>query len=110
MMIQMDEPLVPAATPPADKERWGLLEEGAALFDQERLAEQRQYSRNDPQLALAAFADNRQRSLGFLAALSDAQWVRGAIHPAYGRVDFDDLTSILAWHDQNHISQLTAGL
>jgi len=110
MMIQMDEPMVPSATAPTDRERWGLLEDGAALFDQVRLVEQRQYARNDPHLALAAFAQNRRQILGFLAALTDAQWVRGAIHPAFGRVDFDGFTGILASHDESHIAQLQVGI
>jgi len=110
MMIQMDEPMVPSATAPTDRERWGLLEEGAALFDQVRLVDQRQYARNDPILALEAFAQNRGQVLAFLGALTDAQWVRGAIHPAFGRVDFDGFTGILASHDDSHIAQLKVGI
>lgn len=110
MMIQMDEPLIPAAFMPEDKERWALLEDGATLFDQVGMVEQRQYARNDPHQALDTFAGNRRRVLAFLSALSDAQWVRRAIHPGYGQLDFHGLTGILAWHDDNHLAQLRAGL
>jgi len=51
MMLWTDEPKVPAAFLPSDRQTWGLLEDGATLVDPDRWAEERQYLRNDAGLA-----------------------------------------------------------
>jgi hypothetical protein len=106
MMLRMDDPSVPAAGMPADPVAWGLIEDGAWLFDPERWAEDRQYARDDPPASAATFARNRARTLASLDALAEADWDRGSIHPLYGRLTFDDWTAVLAWHDDNHLAQL----
>lgn len=106
MMLRMDDPSVPAAGMPADPVAWGLIEDGAWLFDPERWAEDRQYGRDDPLASAAAFERNRVRTLAFLDRLAPGQWARGSIHPLYGRLTFDDWTAVLAWHDDNHLAQL----
>jgi hypothetical protein len=110
MMIQMDDPRVPSTSTPADPKGWGLLEDGAKLFDEKRIAEERQYLRNDPRKALDSFRDRRRDTLGFLERLSAEQWRRGAIHPVFGRITFDDFVAIEAWHDDNHVNQLRESL
>ena len=106
MMLRMDDPSVPAAGMPADPEAWGLIEDGAWLFDPERWAADRQYGRDDPVASLEAVARNRRQTLAFLDRLTTEQWSRGSVHPLYGRLTFDDWTAILAWHDANHLAQL----
>ena len=106
MMLRMDDPSVPATGTPDDPVAWGLIEEGAWLMDPGRWARDRQYLRDDPFESASAFGRHRAQTLAFLAALADGQWSRGSIHPRFGRVTFDDWTAILAWHDDNHLTQL----
>ncbi len=110
MMLQMDDPKVPAAFSPTDRAAWGLLEEGAALVDPDRWAEERQYLRSDADTALAAFRRRRHDSLAFLARLQASQWTRGSVHPTLGRFTFGDWVALLAAHDDNHLSQLERAL
>jgi hypothetical protein len=106
MMLRMDDPSVPAAGMPDDPLAWGLIEDGAWLFDPERWAADRQYARDDPVASAGAFERNRRQTLAFLGRLGPDRWSRGSIHPLYGRLTFDDWTAILAWHDDNHLAQL----
>jgi hypothetical protein len=111
MMLAMDEPHVfVVGTPPLDPERWGTG--GAVPFplDPERRARERQYARNDASEALAAFRRRRGEVLAFLEALSPAQWQRAGIHPAHGRLTFEEWTAGAAGHDDNHLEQLRRAL
>ncbi len=110
MMLQMDEPMVPASVMPDDREAWGLIEEGAALIDPARWARDRQYLRSDPQEALDAFRRLRSDLLTFLDHLRDDQWSRGSIHPTFGRLSYEDWTALLSWHDDNHVAQIESAL
>jgi hypothetical protein len=83
-----------------------LYEAGPA----DRWAEERQYLRYDAKEALAAFRARRGESLELLVGLTASDWERGAIHPARGRMTIDTLVSIMAWHDDNHLEQLTRAL
>jgi hypothetical protein len=83
-----------------------LYEAGPA----ERWAHERQYLRYDGRAALAAFRTRRGETLELLMGLAAADWQRGAIHPARGRMTIDTLVSIMAWHDDNHHEQLTRAL
>jgi hypothetical protein len=110
MMLRMADPMLPALGTPDDPAAWGLIEDGAWLFDPERWAADRQYRRDDPHASAAAFARLRAQTLAFLGCLTDAQWERGSIHPRFGRLTFDGWTSVLAWHDDNHLAQLTRAM
>lgn len=110
-MLAMDDPHVFAVgAPPADPERWGIG--GAVPFplDPERWARERQYARNDASDALEAFRRRRGEVLAFLDALSPAQWQRAGIHPAHGRLTFEEWTAGVAGHDDNHLEQLRRAL
>jgi len=87
-----DEPALPEAGP---AERW---------------ARERQYIRHDPAQALAHFRRRRGESLETLIALEPADWQRGGEHRARGRLTIDMLVAHLAWHDDNHLEQLTRAL
>jgi hypothetical protein len=110
MILQMDEPKVPAAFLPTDRDAWGLIEDGAALVDPVRWADERQYLRNDVDLALQAFRQRRTDTLAFVAALRPGQLDRRGIHPAFGPLTMDAWLAVLAWHDDNHVAQLQAAL
>jgi uncharacterized damage-inducible protein DinB len=76
----------------------------------DRWAEERQYLRNDATEALGAFRKRREETLAFLRKLSPADWTRGGIHPARGRMTLDDFVTLIAWHDENHLDQLQRAL
>ena len=78
--------------------------------DPERWAEDRQYIRSDAAHALRAFRRRREESLAHLRGLSDAQWARAGLHPAYGRMTVEDVVNLMVWHDANHVAQLERAL
>ena len=76
----------------------------------DRLAEERQYLRNDAGEALAAFRKRRAETLETFGKLTPAEWEKGALHPVRGRITIDGFLSLMAWHDENHLDQLTRAL
>jgi hypothetical protein len=42
--------------------------------------------------------------------LSPVDWQRSGHHPARGRLSIDLLVALMAWHDDNHLDQLTRAL
>jgi uncharacterized damage-inducible protein DinB len=76
----------------------------------DRLAEERQYLRNDSREALAAFRRRRQETLTVFAKLTPAQWDKGGLHPVRGRITLDGFLALMAWHDDNHLDQLKRAL
>jgi hypothetical protein len=79
-------------------------------LDPNRWVEDRQYFRSDARQALAAFGRRRREVLALLRSLTCEQWKRGSIHPAHGRVTFEEWTAGMAGHDDNHFDQLTRAL
>ena len=76
----------------------------------DRWAEERQYLRNDAGEAVAAFRGRRKDSLGLLRTLTPVELQRGGVHAARGRMTIDDLVTLMAWHDDNHLDQLKRAL
>ncbi|HET8578361.1 MAG TPA: DinB family protein [Methylomirabilota bacterium] len=82
-----------------------------ATTNPDRWAEERQYLRNDPTAALAAFTRRRGETLAFLRGLKPDDWHRAGIHTdSRGRRTIDDFLSVIAWHDDNHLGQLRRAL
>lgn len=106
-----DDPqiLTLGATPEA-LARWGI---GAAIghpLDPDRWAEERQYARHDSTDALAAFVRRRRETIALLDGLTAAQWRRGGIHQARGRMEMGEWVAGLAGHDDNHLEQIKRAL
>jgi uncharacterized damage-inducible protein DinB len=76
----------------------------------DRVAEERQYLRNDAAEALAAFRKRRQETLEVFGKLTAAQWDKGGLHPVRGRITLDGFLSLMAWHDDNHLDQIKRAL
>ena len=76
----------------------------------DRWAEERQYLTNDASAALAAFRQRRAEASETFGKLTPAQWEKGGIHPVLGRITLDGILSVMAWHDDNHLDQLTRAL
>jgi hypothetical protein len=102
-----DDPqiLTLGATPEA-LARWGIGGEIGHPLDPDRWAEERQYARQDPGEALAAFGRRRREVITLLDGLTPPQWRRGGIHQARGRMRLDEWVASLAGHDDNHLEQL----
>jgi hypothetical protein len=78
--------------------------------DPDRWATERQYLRNDAGEALAAFRSRRQEAGDLFKKLSPAELQRTCIHPLFGQITIDQIVGLLAWHDDNHLDQLTRAL
>ena len=76
----------------------------------DRVAEERQYLRNDTGEALAAFRKRREENLATFAKITAQQWTKGGVHPVRGRLSLDDFVTLMAWHDDNHLDQLARAL
>jgi hypothetical protein len=76
----------------------------------DRMAEERQYLRNDAEQALVAFRRRRAENLDLFAGLAPGQWEKSGIHPVRGRFTIDAILSVMAWHDDNHLAQLIRAL
>ena len=93
--------------------RWALAMDEPAFprNNPDRWASERQYLRNDAREALDAFARWRAESLALFETLSEAAWNRGGVHTdSRGRRTVDQFLSVMAWHDDNHLDQLTRAL
>jgi hypothetical protein len=76
----------------------------------DRMAEERQYLRNDAGEALAAFRQRRAETLQTFGKVTPAEWEKGGIHPVRGRFTIDAILSIMAWHDDNHLDPFARAL
>jgi hypothetical protein len=76
----------------------------------DRWAEERQYLTSDVALALAAYRQRRTETLETFGRLTPAQWQKGGVHPVGGRITIDGFLSLMAWHDDDHLEQLTRAL
>ena len=76
----------------------------------DRLADERQYLRNDTAEAVSAFRRRRLETLAFFGKLTPAQWDKGGIHPVRGRITLDGFLTLMAWHDDNHLDQIKRAL
>ncbi|HEY7039769.1 MAG TPA: DinB family protein [Methylomirabilota bacterium] len=106
-ILAEDDPqiLTLGATPEA-LARWGIGGEIGHPLDPDRWAEERQYARNDPTAALAAFVRRRRETIALLDGLTPAQWRRGGVHQARGPMALDAWAASLAGHDDNHLDQI----
>jgi DinB family protein len=110
-MLVMEDPAVfVVGAPPSDPARWGIGGDVPFPLDPSRWVDDRQYSRSDARQALAAFGRRRREVLTLLRSLPPEQWKRGSIHPAHGRVTFEEWTAGMAGHDDNHLDQLRRAL
>ncbi|HSE91837.1 MAG TPA: DinB family protein [Methylomirabilota bacterium] len=76
----------------------------------DRWAEERQYLRCDVPDAIAAFRRRRQEAVAYIRRLAPGQLARAGVHITRGRLTADDVVSMMAWHDDNHLAQLRRAL
>jgi hypothetical protein len=110
-ILALDDPkILTLSAEPADLAAWGIGGPVGNPLDPDRWAEELQYARSDPSRALDAFRRRRSETLALLNSLTDAQWLRGGIHPQRGRLNLGDWVASLASHDDNHLDQLKRAL
>jgi hypothetical protein len=84
-----------------------LLEETApdlVSFDSYELARQRDYSRLDPEEALADFREARAKTIRLLMPVTASQLSRHGTFGEYGDVTLRGVVHFLCSHDQQHLS------
>ena len=92
MVLTMDEP--------------ALLETSST----DRWAEDRQYRRHHAGEAWNALSRRRDETLELLSGLTQEQWKRAGRHARRGRMTVEDLATMMAWHDDNHLDQIARAL
>lgn len=76
-----------------------------------RWAVERQYLRQDPAGAAETFALRRAETLALFARLPSHAWERAGYQvDSRGRRTVEDFLTVMAWHDENHLAQLTRAL
>ena len=76
-----------------------------------RWAVERQYLRQDARAAAEAFDLRRAETLALFARLPSHAWERaGHQVDSRGRRTVEDFLTVMAWHDENHLAQLTRAL
>ena len=79
--------------------------------DPNRWADERQYLRHDAHDAVRAFVRRRTETLALLRGLAPDAWTRAGWQlDSRGRRTIDDFLTLMAWHDENHLAQLTRAL
>lgn len=107
MMLGTNQPtFLTLGDMPPNPEQWGIGGRIGVPLDPARLALDRQYNRNDADLALAALRRRREESLILLNKLTPEQWRRGSIHLIDGPMTFDDWVALMVEHDGEHLDQL----
>jgi len=82
-----------------------------ATTNPNRWSEDRQYLRHDAHDAVRAFARRRTETLLLLRGLAADAWSRAGWQlDSRGRRTVDEFLTLMAWHDENHLAQLTRAL
>jgi hypothetical protein len=83
-----------------------LVQTGTA----DRWADERQYARHHVGAAWQAFSQRRDETLELLRGLDATAWRRAGRHARRGPLTVDALVALMAWHDDNHLDQVTRAL
>lgn len=75
-------------------------------IDPQAWVTEREYMDQDPNLKLADFLSERNKSVKWLRGLTDAPWSNTYVHPKVGPVSCDLLLTNWVAHDIHHIRQL----
>ncbi len=89
--------------------RLTVEQEGATLPvpNPDQLAAEHQYNEQDVQQVLDAWSHNRDALLAYMGGLSEDNWAQTANHPVRGIMSATDQLLLMAWHDWNHVEQIT---
>jgi DinB superfamily len=77
----------------------------------DRWCAERQYARHDAHEAARAFARRRTETLAVFSGIEGDGWLRAGWQlDSRGRRTVDDFLTLIAWHDDNHLDQLSRAL
>lgn len=76
-------------------------------YDQEALAREHDYIKQDINEVYARLAESRKRFVDFFNNLSEEQWNRAGVHPEKGHFTLTDAVMNVTSHDLTHIEQIT---
>lgn len=79
-------------------------------FDQEALAQERNYAATDIAEALADFARLRTETLALLSPLTESAWERSGIREEGGSISIESLARHTISHDLAHLRQISESL
>jgi uncharacterized damage-inducible protein DinB len=71
------------------------------------LAAERRYNEQNVSEVYGEWSKRRGAFLDYLGKLDDSAWQRTAIHPKRGPMSVQDQLALIAWHDVNHLEQIT---
>lgn len=71
------------------------------------LASENHYNEQDLQTVYRAWEERRGKFLAYLESLDETGWTRVGEHPRRGKMTVQDQLALTAWHDVNHIEQIT---
>ncbi len=78
--------------------------------DQEAMAREKRYNDQSPVQLAREWAQRRQPLVTLFEGVAEDQWSRPARHPRRGLMTLSDLLALVAWHDTNHLEQMTRTL
>lgn len=77
----------------------------------DRWCAERQYARHDAHEAARAFTRRRTETLAVFRGIEGDAWLRAGWQlDSRGRRTVDDFLTLIAWHDDNHLDQLSRAL
>lgn len=77
------------------------------LPNQDEWATERRYNEQDLWTAYYEWVNRRNAFLAYLEGLDETAWQRVGKHPKRGPMSVQDQLALTAWHDVNHIEQIT---
>jgi hypothetical protein len=77
------------------------------MADQNKLAIEGAYNQQDLGEAYRTLCAARQALIQQFERLTDEQWERTGLHPTRGHFTMTDVLTHVAWHDANHLEQIT---
>jgi uncharacterized damage-inducible protein DinB len=76
-------------------------------YDADKLALDGDYNSQDVAVVYADWVSKRQAYLDYLEDLAEEDWSRTGKHPTRGVMTIQDHLALSAWHDINHLEQMT---
>ncbi len=76
-------------------------------FNADEIAAKGRYNEQHIEDVYAEWNTQRTEFLTHLESLDEASWQRTAIHSKRGSMSLQDQLALIAWHDVNHIEQMT---
>jgi len=78
--------------------------------DPDAWAREHHYNEQDLQTTYDGWVQRREAFLAYLGGLDENAWQRVGEHPRRGKMTVQDQLALIAWHDVNHIEQMTRTL